>query len=76
MGIPYNLACYAAQLGDLPGAREWLAKSFKVGDEVALKREALEDPDLESVNQGGGICRCDSFRSNPRKVSPPLYHSP
>ena len=53
--IPYNLACYAAQLGDLPGAREWLAKSFKVGDEVALRREALEDPDLAPLWQHGGV---------------------
>lgn len=44
--IPYNLACYAAQLGDLPQARTWLAKALKVGDRATLDREARRDPDL------------------------------
>src|SRR5438445_4948190 len=28
--IPYNLACYACQLGDLEQARNWLAKAIKI----------------------------------------------
>ena len=44
--IPYNLACYACQLGNLAEARSWLEQAFKVGDAQELKLEALDDPDL------------------------------
>lgn len=44
--IPYNLACYACQLGDLGEARKRLEQAFKVGDAKALKLEAAADPDL------------------------------
>jgi hypothetical protein len=45
--IPYNLACYAAQLGDLIAVRDWLAQSFKLADDQKrAKLEALEAPDL------------------------------
>jgi predicted Zn-dependent protease len=45
--IPYNLACYAAQLGDLIAARDWLAQSFKLAeDPKQAKLVALGDPDL------------------------------
>lgn len=45
--IPYNLACYAAQLGDLIAARDWLAQSFRLADDPKrAKLAALEDPDL------------------------------
>jgi hypothetical protein len=45
--IPYNLACYAAQLGDLIAARDWLAQSFNLADDPKqAKLAALEDPDL------------------------------
>ena len=44
--IRYNLACYAAQLGDLIGARDWLALAFKLGNAKAIKLQALDDPDL------------------------------
>jgi len=38
---------YAAQLGDLAAARDWLAQAFKVSDDPKrAKLEALEDPDL------------------------------
>src|SRR5712671_8100729 len=30
--IPYNLACYACQLGDLKQARRWLAKAIEIQD--------------------------------------------
>ena len=29
--IPYNLACYAAQLGQLGEAKEWLKQAFEAG---------------------------------------------
>lgn len=53
--IPYNLACYTAQLGDLPAAREWLAKAFKLGDAKALRKEAKKDPDLAPLWETGGV---------------------
>ena len=47
--IPYNLACYACQLGNLKEARRWLEKAFALGDSKQIKRVALEDPDLEPI---------------------------
>jgi predicted Zn-dependent protease len=47
--IPYNLACYSCQLGDMTGARDWLAQSFKAGDAKAIKLMALDDPDLSPL---------------------------
>jgi predicted Zn-dependent protease len=44
--IPYNLACYASQLGQLKEAREWLDLAFKRGDRKEIKKRALADPDL------------------------------
>lgn len=44
--VPYNLACYAAQLGDLDVSRKWLDRAFKLGDAKMLKVEARRDPDL------------------------------
>ena len=47
--IPYNLARYAAQLGDLVAARDLLAQAFRVGDAKALKLQSLDEPDLASL---------------------------
>jgi predicted Zn-dependent protease len=47
--IRYNLACYAAQLGDLTGARQWLEKTFEVADRGEIKLMALDDKDLEPL---------------------------
>lgn len=51
--IPYNLACYACQLGDLAGARRWLARARAPGETPAAKlrrlRAALQDPDLQPL---------------------------
>jgi Tfp pilus assembly protein PilF len=44
--IPYNLACYACQLGRLVEARDWLAQAFRLGDAKEIKLRALDDPDL------------------------------
>lgn len=44
--IPYNLACYAAQLGQLPEARDWLAQAFRLGNVKKIKEQAMSDPDL------------------------------
>lgn len=44
--IPYNLACYCAQLGKLEEARRWLQQSYEVGNGRMLKWAARCDPDL------------------------------
>ncbi len=44
--IPYNLACYAAQLGELDEARRWLRRAFIVGRFETIQTMALSDPDL------------------------------
>ncbi len=44
--IPYNLACYACQLGDLPMARRWLRRVIDLKGIGHLRSSALEDPDL------------------------------
>jgi hypothetical protein len=45
--IPYSLACYACQLGNLEESRQWLIKAFEIGDEREVKLKALDDPDLQ-----------------------------
>jgi tetratricopeptide (TPR) repeat protein len=47
--IPYNLACYECQLGNLKEAWHWLEKAFAVGDTKQMKQMALEDPDLQPL---------------------------
>ena len=51
--IPYNLACYRSQLGDLTGAREWFARALAFGKSPGAKlhrlRAALEDADLKPL---------------------------
>ncbi|MSU21895.1 MAG: tetratricopeptide repeat protein [Pedosphaera sp.] len=46
--IPYNLACYTCQLGNLKDAKEWLVKALEHGGNE-LKRQALNDHDLEPL---------------------------
>ena len=47
--IPYNLACYVCQLGNLSEARKWLQRAFAVGDKKHLKLMALSDADLKPL---------------------------
>lgn len=47
--IPYNLACYCCQLGDLNEALRWLERAFAVSDKAEIKIKALEDRDLEPL---------------------------
>lgn len=47
--IPYNLACYECQLGNLKQAREWLQKAIDLAGENDVRIRALEDPDLEPL---------------------------
>ena len=49
--IPYNLACYHAQLGKVDAARAWLEKAFgRSEDPKSLKEQALQDADLKSLH--------------------------
>ena len=57
--IPYNLACYACQLGLMDDAREWLRKAFVADDAKTpgeyfrpasqYKLMALQDSDLKPL---------------------------
>jgi tetratricopeptide (TPR) repeat protein len=53
--IPYNCACYCAQLGRLDEARDWLRKAFAIarrdGHERDLRLQAVADPDLEPLRE-------------------------
>lgn len=53
--IPFNLSCYACQMGRLPEARDWLKRAFAVADKAGLLDEirylAQEDPDLEPLRK-------------------------
>ena len=48
--IPYNLACYLAQMGRIHEAAEELASALEV-DSNAVKNAAAADPDLEPLRQ-------------------------
>ena len=47
--IQYNLACYSAQLGQLDAAKEYLHKSYELGDAKQIKLMALDDEDLKPL---------------------------
>jgi Flp pilus assembly protein TadD len=51
--IPYNLACYTCQLGDLAAARRWLDRALAFSENAQQKlhrlQSAVEDPDLQPL---------------------------
>ncbi len=47
--IPYNLACYACQLGQFDEARDWLTRAVKL--KTKFKQMALHDPDLRPLRE-------------------------
>jgi Flp pilus assembly protein TadD len=47
--IPYNLACYTAQMQQLDAARRWLRRALTVGKPEQIKPMALADSDLEPL---------------------------
>jgi Flp pilus assembly protein TadD len=49
--IPYNLACYACQLGDSAEAQQWLRKAIARGAKDEIKELALNDPDLAALRE-------------------------
>jgi hypothetical protein len=44
--IPFNLACYACQMGKMVEAMDWLRKAIAIGDSKKVKRMALDEKDL------------------------------
>lgn len=46
--IPYNLACYCAQLGRQDEAREWFKKAMAI-EEDEVRRVGIDDPDLQPL---------------------------
>lgn len=47
--IPYNIACFACQLGQMPDACKWLLRAFDIEKTAQLKLMALCDPDLKPL---------------------------
>jgi tetratricopeptide (TPR) repeat protein len=47
--IPFNLACYACQLGNHDLARIWLKRAMRIGGKQEIQRLALADSDLEPL---------------------------
>jgi Tfp pilus assembly protein PilF len=53
--IPYNLACYACQMGKMDEARSWLRQAMEQeGREQILKR-ARDDRDLVALHDELGL---------------------
>lgn len=44
--IPYNLACYSCQLGELDDARVWIRRARKILGKEQLREMGADDPDL------------------------------
>jgi len=47
--IPFNLACYACQMGQLDAAQDWLQRAVAIGGKEKVKAMALADADLEPL---------------------------
>jgi len=47
--IPYNLSCYACQMGDRESARKWLRKAMRCGGVEHVRKMALCDQDLKPL---------------------------
>jgi predicted Zn-dependent protease len=47
--IPFNLSCYACQLGQLEAARDWLARAVAVSGKEKVMAMALNDSDMKPL---------------------------
>jgi predicted Zn-dependent protease len=47
--IPFNLSCYACQLGQLDAARDWLTRAVAVSGKEKVMAMALNDSDLKPL---------------------------
>lgn len=54
MVIPYNLACYACQLGDFEEACGWLKRAAGLVGKEVVARMASGDPDLDAIRSEFG----------------------
>jgi hypothetical protein len=63
--IPYDLSCYACQLGKLDEGRRWLRKAFRLGDSKEVKLLALADPDLKALWPEIQSARWESWAEEP-----------
>jgi tetratricopeptide (TPR) repeat protein len=70
--IPFNLACYAAQMGRLAEARGWLNRALAIaeraGHQNRLWLRALYEPDLDLLWQGIGSIGHESFPADPDRL--------
>ena len=46
--VPYNLACYCAQLDRLEECKTWFKKAMVI-DDKAVQKKAIDDPDLKPL---------------------------
>lgn len=49
--IPYNLACYCAQLGEIDESEKWFKRAMAI-DQKTVQVNAIDDPDLEPRWEG------------------------
>ena len=47
--IPFNLSCYACQIGQLDAARDWLKRAVAIGGKEKVIGMALNDSDLRPL---------------------------
>ena len=47
--VPYNLACYACQLGDQAAAQNWILMATRLRPKEEIRAMGLEDPDLKPL---------------------------
>ena len=47
--IPFNLSCYACQMGQLDAARDWLQRAIAIGGKEKIQQMALNDSDLQPL---------------------------
>jgi len=46
--IPYNLACYCAQLNQIEECEQWFKRAMAI-DEKAVRKKAIDDPDMQPL---------------------------
>lgn len=51
--IPYNLACYCAQLGRMEESQQWFRKAMAMAPKE-VKVQAIDDPDLKPLRDSMG----------------------
>ena len=62
--VPYNLACYAAQLGRFEESNQWLEKAMALDSDKRLKFIAVKDPDLQPLWQHFAASKPQSSSEN------------